>query len=217
MATEFIPYDGPIVTIAEARAKGLKRYFTGKPCKRGHLAQRNVSAKKCFHCQRLDERKRPPEYVAAKRATAAKWQKNNAEKRLEQGRNWYAKHTKEIRTKKRSIYKANPERGRGYAAKWRANNPEKVRAQESNRRARKRSAEGRHTAAETAEIRHAQKGRCAYCKTKLGGGGHLDHIVPLAKGGSNWPSNLQWLCRPCNLRKNDKDPIDFAKQIGMLL
>jgi 5-methylcytosine-specific restriction endonuclease McrA len=27
-----------ILTKREAKARGLKRYFTGKPCKRGHLA-----------------------------------------------------------------------------------------------------------------------------------------------------------------------------------
>jgi len=44
-------------------------------------------------------------------------------------------------------------------------------------------------------------GRCAEC----GAGNSLefDHIVPVAKGGSNSDSNVQLLCRKCNLKKSD--------------
>lgn len=33
---------------------------------------------------------------------------------------------------------------------------------------------------------------------------HIDHIIPISKGGHSEPSNLQVLCRTCNLSKHDK-------------
>jgi hypothetical protein len=44
-----------IISLAEARAKGLKRYFTGEPCQRGHIAARQVSARRCCACSQGDQ------------------------------------------------------------------------------------------------------------------------------------------------------------------
>jgi 5-methylcytosine-specific restriction endonuclease McrA len=30
---------------------------------------------------------------------------------------------------------------------------------------------------------------------------HRDHKTPLTRGGTNWPSNIQLLCRKCNVKK----------------
>jgi 5-methylcytosine-specific restriction endonuclease McrA len=45
---------------------------------------------------------------------------------------------------------------------------------------------------------------------------HLDHIEPLARGGSHEPENLQLLCPPCNLRKGAKSPLAFMRECGFL-
>lgn len=42
-----------IILRKEAKAQGLKRYFTGKPCKWGHVDWRNVSDKTCNKCTKL--------------------------------------------------------------------------------------------------------------------------------------------------------------------
>lgn len=48
---------------ADARASGRVRYFTGKPCKHGHIAERLVSDRAClgcayYKCRRADQREK---------------------------------------------------------------------------------------------------------------------------------------------------------------
>ena len=48
--------ENKIISRKEALAKGLKRYFTGKPCKRfGHICERTVAGK-CTECMKIDYR-----------------------------------------------------------------------------------------------------------------------------------------------------------------
>lgn len=42
----------PIITRAQAKAAGLKRYFTGQPCANGHVCERNVTDTHCMDCNR---------------------------------------------------------------------------------------------------------------------------------------------------------------------
>ena len=52
----------------------------------------------------------------------------------------------------------------------------------------------------------AQDFKCALCKKYLVKDAHrqLDHIKPISKGGKHIISNVQWLCRSCNVKKKDK-------------
>lgn len=49
----------------------------------------------------------------------------------------------------------------------------------------------------------AQRGSCAICKDVFDDL-TLDHILPIALGGTNWLGNLQLVCEPCNQRKGCK-------------
>ena len=119
----------------------------------------------------------------------------------------------------RECYREDKKRYRAAAPKKfrRKANPELRRATSRNRKAMKRAAHGRHTAADVQRILLRQKYRCSYCKVSLKGGYHVDHITPLSKGGGNGPDNLQCLCPPCNMSKGAKTPEVFARQIGLLL
>lgn len=45
-----------IISRKEAIKRGLKRFFTGKPCPRGHVALRYLASKKCIECARAEQR-----------------------------------------------------------------------------------------------------------------------------------------------------------------
>lgn len=59
------------------------------------------------------------------------------------------------------------------------------------------------TAARRAEILKRDGEICRYCQGTEGPF-HIDHIVPVSRGGSNHDENLCVACAPCNLRKSAK-------------
>ena len=62
-----------------------------------------------------------------------------------------------------------------------------------------------------------QRWKCAVCSVGIKNSYHLDHIMPIARGGKHEPRNLQLLCPSCNVRKSAKDPITFMQERGRLL
>jgi 5-methylcytosine-specific restriction endonuclease McrA len=40
--------------------------------------------------------------------------------------------------------------------------------------------------------------------------GHLDHLIPLVRGGSDNPNNIAFACALCNWRKHARTPEEFA-------
>lgn len=187
-----------LISRADARSQGLKRYFTGRPCKYGHVCQRAVSSHVCIECHNklihADKKKHRADF-----------------------RRWYAKNAERQRLRAREYRAENLEYCRQKASKWKAANRDQNSAHQRNRDAKKRESGGQHTAQDIAEILKAQRGRCAYCREGLKNKYHVDHIIALSKGGSNGRRNLQLLCQPCNQRKHARDPIEFARSLGRLL
>ena len=95
-----------IISRKEARARGLKRYFTGKVCPHGHTSGRLVSNSYCIACKAEDCRnyakKYPAKVQASRRAkygkdrdrqlgNARKWREENHERALENDRKRHRK------------------------------------------------------------------------------------------------------------------------------
>jgi len=119
-------------------------------------------------------------------------------KRLEQGRIWR---------------KSNVERSRAYVRKWAKSNPDKIRVNVRNYWARKRHASGTHTTQDIQRQGNIQKWRCWWCGKKCQKKYQVDHLVPLAKGGHNDPTNLVISCPTCNQSKQDKLPHEWCGRL----
>lgn len=46
--------DLTVITPVQARKQGLDRYFTGKPCRNGHIAERTLVSGQCTECNRIN-------------------------------------------------------------------------------------------------------------------------------------------------------------------
>lgn len=108
-------------------------------------------------------------------------------------------------------WKGGQEHRRAVNKEWQRRNMQSILYRGALRRARKRNAPGRFTLQEWERLKALFDYRCLRClrrepQVRL----TVDHVVPLIAGGSNYISNLQPLCKPCNSSKREKT-IDYRK------
>jgi 5-methylcytosine-specific restriction endonuclease McrA len=215
-------------TRAEAKRAGAKHYFTGKPCPHGHVSIRHVGNGECVECGRnraVKWGRDNKESVATKNASyyASNKKKENARTREYKAKNklsisaynsrYWLENMDVLKERDRVYNLENRNKLREWNRQFHKNNPTKNAEYHQRRRALHASAEGYHTAEDIANIIKKQGGLCACCKRVKSLA--VDHIVALTKGGSNWPNNLQMLCKSCNSKKRTKDNDDFMRSMGM--
>lgn len=177
-----------IITRAEARAQGLAHYFTGKPCKHGHVEKRRTKDGQCLKCER--------ESAARRRAA-------NPEKSREADRRYYEANRKVVLDANRRWRAANPERAREISReadlRYREANPAKAAAWSGYSSAVRRGA-----AVWTDEEDHLFPldmvnatvhfyAEAIRLTEETGIRHEVDHIIPICEGGMHRPENLQVL------------------------
>jgi len=156
----------------------------------------------------------PDSNAEAKRRYAEKTQEKRAE--------WKRDNRGRVNQRARERYAEAPEAFKARIEKYASKYPEKValfkRCAAQVGRARRIAAEGKCTTADIQAIMARQRSRCANraCLASIKVSYHIDHVMPIVKGGSNWPENIQLLCPSCNLRKSAKDPYEWAALNGAL-
>lgn len=149
------------------------------------------------------------EHAAEKAAYKRKRYWENPERERERTRLWREANPEKALEKSRQWESVNRDRHRATSRLWNQNNRERVKARNYRRRAIELSAEGTHTADDIKWIFQHQDGECAYCGIKLGAKYHVDHVIPLSRGGTNYPENLACTCPTCNLSKNDRTLLEW--------
>lgn len=104
----------------------------------------------------------------------------------------------------------NPNKIREYDKRYRETHRDVKIRSESKRRALKLNSGGAFTKEDIDKLFKEQSGRCVNCLVDLTiTGYHIDHKIPLSRGGSNWPDNLQLLCPTDNVRKNNLTDAEY--------
>lgn len=100
-----------------AIAMGLKRFFTGKPCKNGHVAERFVSGSHCIVCNSV---------LAC----------HNRVQNREADRRYREKNSEKIKERKRNYHALNREKERARSRLYSAQNRERLREKDRRRYAK---------------------------------------------------------------------------------
>lgn len=139
-------------------------------------------------------------------------QLNDPERVRARRRKFYVDNVDKIRTRRSQKWHSNVEESRAkQRAKYQANREIFITAS-MRTKARRRRAAGSHTTKEWLELLSRHEFRCAYCPAVLTRAtAQRDHIVALARGGTNDISNIVPACTSCNNRKRCRSAEDFRK------
>lgn len=140
---------------------------------------------------------------------SADYRRRNKQKEAERHSKYKIQNRLKVASADREYRRRNKERRNEYNKQYYRDNPGVARAMWDRRRAKKMKAVGTYTAEDVQEMMETQAGHCAYCGITLHGEFHVDHIMPLSRGGSNSPDNLCISCQSCNCSKHDKTPDEW--------
>jgi len=180
-----------VISRTDAISQGLPRYFTGKPCKSGHTAERFVANRTCCVC--ADK-------------SFKHWYSGHSETHLQRVTDWRNRNPHKVDATRQKWASDNPDKVRQSSKSWKRANPAKVAQHASHRRAAQDARMPSWlTAADHLEFDSIYK----YCSGLRAAGldYHVDHIVPLrgkSVSGLHVPWNLRVIPAVDNMRKGNR-------------
>lgn len=195
------------MTRAEALVAGLTTYWTGKPCKHGHLADRYVQNWTCVVCHAQRCAAFLPRWRQQNPDKAKEYAEKYAEQHRASNKAWRQANKDRCAETQRAWNKANREKRNLLSQNWRQENRDTMAALKAKRRADILQRTPKWlTKADLQLIRqiYAQ----AKLQTKTTGiAWQVDHVIPLRGrnvSGLHVPANLQVIPEAANLKKGNR-------------
>lgn len=120
---------------------------------------------------------------------------NNKSAHLKRQHSWYERNKADIKER---------------TAQYKKDHPEKYQMYNSRRRAQKKTSLIENF--DMLDVLNKYGNQCFYCQGKFD---HIDHYIPLSKGGSHTLDNVRPSCEKCNLEKSNKLPKEFLEYKGI--
>jgi len=184
------------ISAADAKMQGLTHYFTGTPCKFGHVAKRQVSNRGCVVCLKNK---------------AVSWAKANPERSTEIRKNWdlLNRDKTNARMKKRRL--DYPESYKKAITAWRKNNAARYAVYMAHNASMRRAKKLKQTPKWLSEFDliaiECKYSVCAMLNKYGVEKWEVDHIVPLqgaSVSGLHTPSNLRVIPKVLNRAKGNR-------------
>ena len=177
-----------------SRPDGLSSYC--KPC--------NKQYKKDYHEKNsekhsMNSKKWRESHKEEKKEMDRIWVENNRDKSNLTKKQWKINHKSQNSGINKLYYQKNADAINTYNSQWAKNNPGKRRLTEHRRRTRKFGGGVFHVSDK--DLKTLLSRPCFYCGEESK---HIDHIVPLSRGGRHSIGNLIQACASCNLSKGNK-------------
>jgi hypothetical protein len=184
-------------TRAEAKSAGAKYYFTGEPCKHGHVALRKTKGS-CVECLKI-------EWEEGNQARVKYFREYNRREEVKDRKNEWYQENREMVINNAATRPAHVLRE--YRNTWKTNNKTQIRADTKARRRKHREATPKWLSRkQRSEIRQIYQ--IAITMTQTTGEQYVvDHIVPLRSDyvcGLHVPWNLRVITQEENLKKSNK-------------
>lgn len=196
-----------IVSLTDAKLSGLRRYFTGEPCGRGHVAERFTSDRSCSVCRAAQALARYHAAPETARAREKAWRTVNAAKKNAYARAWREAHPeKTVAYNGAQRAKQLPGEAAARVKAWRLANPGAARLHSGVYGNLRRAAELQRTPAwaDLSAIKVVYQDAAEYREAGLEV--DVDHIIPLQGefvSGLHVPENLRVCLSSVNRSKSN--------------